>query len=65
MLGSIDVVTSIMNDRCMREKFACLSLAENAHKKNDFYHHQQFELRQLNFGGVQILELAANTMLRD
>ena len=30
---SIDVVTSVMNDGCLRENFACLSLAENVHKK--------------------------------
>ena len=30
---NIDVVASTMNDRCLRENFACLSLAENVHKK--------------------------------
>ena len=28
---SIDV--GMMNDRCLRENFACLSLVENVHKK--------------------------------
>ena len=27
------ILVSMMNDRCLREKFACLSLAENVHKK--------------------------------
>ena len=32
---SIDfiIVTSVMKDRCLREKFACLSLPENIKKK--------------------------------
>ena len=29
----MDVVTGVMKDRCLRENFACLSLAENVHKK--------------------------------
>ena len=50
---NIDVVTSIMNDRCLREKFACPSLAENVHKKNNFTTTSSFEkLGQINCGGV-------------
>ena len=30
---NIDLVASMMNDRCLREKFVILSLAENVHKK--------------------------------
>ena len=30
---NIDVITTVMKDRCLRENFACLSLAENVHKK--------------------------------
>ena len=31
--ASTSLVTSIMKDRCLREKFVCLLLAENVHKK--------------------------------
>ena len=47
---NIDVVTGVMKDRCLREKFACLSLAENVHKKN-------------NFTTTNSLKLVADTML--
>ena len=53
-----------MRDRCLREKFACLSLAENVHKKNNFSTTSSFKkLGQINFGGVKILELATDTIL--
>ena len=49
----MEVVTSVMKDRCLREKFACLSLAENVHKNNNFITTSSFEkLGQINFGGV-------------
>ena len=52
MLRSIDVITTVMKDRCLRENFACLSLAENAHKKNNFSTTISLELGQINFGGI-------------
>ena len=45
-----------MNDRCLREKFACLSLTENVHKKNNFTTTNSLELaadkfwRGMDFG---------------
>ena len=45
---NIDVITTVMKDRCLMENFTCLSLAENIHKKIIFN---------------QQLELAADTML--
>ena len=49
---SIDVVNSAMNDRCLREKFASLPLAENIQKKIIN-----------NYTTTSSLELAANTIL--
>ena len=37
---NIDVITTVMKDRCLMENFTCLSLAENVHKKIIF--NQQF-----------------------
>ena len=45
---NIDVITTVMKDRCLMKNFTCLSLAENIHKKIIFN---------------QQLELAADTML--
>ena len=38
-----DVITTVMKDRCLMENFACLSLAENVHKKNNFTTSSSFE----------------------
>ena len=47
------MITTVMKDRCLRENFACLLLAENMHKKNNFTTTSSFEkLGQINFGGV-------------
>ena len=38
----MDVITTVMKDGCLRENFACLSLAGNVHKKIISKHKQQF-----------------------
>ena len=39
---NVDVVTGVMKDRWLRKNFACLSLAENVHKKMIRKYNQQF-----------------------